>query len=88
MIIGNERKFMREIFELSDKEVDDVKRFMEQDFNSVPELMRLLIKSNLNDRQKMLSSYIMGNTVGFSMVQDMRSATEEGRANVDLGMAG
>ncbi len=42
MVLGNEQKFMKEIFELSDKEVEEVKRFMEKDFNGVPELFNYL----------------------------------------------
>jgi hypothetical protein len=88
LVMGDERKFMMEVFELNDQQVNQVKIFMEQEFQSVPELMKSLIKSNLNSNQKMLASYIMGNTVGFSTFQDMKHGFEEVRTNLDPGMAG
>ena len=64
--MGNEKTFMRDIFELADHEIDEVKKFMEQEFRDIFGLMKLLIKSDLNLKQKMLASYIMGN-VGFQI---------------------
>ncbi len=36
----------------------------------------------------MLSSYIMGNTVGYSVIQEMKDIMEERTANIDPGIAG
>lgn len=86
VVLGDEKKFMMEAFELNEQEMDQVKTFMEQEFYDVSELMKLLIRSNLNLNQKMLASYIMGNTVGFSKFQNMRHDFIEGRT-IDPGTA-
>ena len=88
IIMGDEKKFLRDTFELNDQQLNDVKRFMEQEFHSMPELMKLLINSKLCTNQKILASYIMGNTVAVQMIRDMKNTTEENRSDTILDMAG
>ncbi len=87
VVLGDEKKFMMEVFELNDQEMDQVKTFMEQEFHDISELMKLLIRSNLNLNQKILAGYIMGNTIGFSKSQDMKHDFVDGRT-IGPGMAG
>lgn len=88
IILGEEKNYMKSIFDISDSEIDQVKNFMEEEYENIPNLMKKLLKSNLNERQKVLCGYIMGNTVGFSMVHDVRNAVEEKRSEIDTHMAG
>ena len=88
IIAGDEKMFMQNIFQLSEEEVDNVKKFLEQDFNDVPGLMKLLINSELSPNQKILASYIMGNTVGIQMIRDMKNMTEERKTDIGSNIAG
>lgn len=73
IIIGDERAMMKNIFELNDQEIDQVKDFMEMDFKNTPDLLNRLIKSKLNARQKILASYVAGNTIGMQTIDEMKN---------------
>lgn len=77
IIVGDQKFMMKDVFQLSDKEVDEVKRFMEGDFIDMPDVIKKTAKSSLNDRQKMLASYICGNTYGVMQAQDSETIIKD-----------
>ena len=70
-IIGDQKFMMKDLFNLSDNDIDQVKRFMENEYKDVSEVLKKLIVSDLNERQKILAGYIIGNTFGVMMMREM-----------------
>lgn len=69
---------MRDIFGLSDRDVDEVKRYMERDFIDIPDVIKkAAMSADLSVRQKMLVSYIAGNTHGIMETRDMGDMINE-----------
>lgn len=82
LIVGDMRFMMKDIFGINDKEVDQVLRFMEKDFERVFDAIKVAAESDeLTDRQKMLVSYIVGNTSG---VMQARELDEIARDNSNM----
>lgn len=71
VIVGDMRFMMKDVFELNDHDVDEVKRYMERDFIDIHDVIKKAAKSDLTLRQKMLVSYIAGNTYGVMQARDM-----------------
>ena len=86
IIVGNQKFMMKDIFELSDLEVDQVKRFMEDDHKDMPDIMKKLIKSDLSEKQKILAGYIMGNTYGILQARDSENVIRGDRDIRPVGM--
>ncbi len=79
IIVGDQRFMMKEIFNLSDSEVDQVKIFLEDDHKNIGDIMKKLIASGLNERQKILAGYIMGNTFGVKQSREMNVMSKADR---------
>jgi len=85
IIVGDMRFMMKDVFELSDRDVDDVKRYMEGDFIDIPDVIKKAAKSELSVRQKMLVSYIAGNTHGMMQAKDMEDIIKEDKNVPPIG---
>ncbi len=79
-ILGDQKFMMKDLFNLSDNDVDQVKKFMEEEYKDVSEVLKKLIVSDLSERQKILAGYIIGNTFGVKMVREMEyiASTDKG----------
>lgn len=88
VIVGDMRYMMKEIFELSDSQVDYVKRFMEGDFVDIPDVVKKAAKSDMTDRQKMLAAYICGNTYGMMEARDLNTIAKKDSDNDMINIAG
>ena len=64
LIMEDQRLLMKDIFKISDVEVDQVKIFMECDYKNIADIMKNLIRSDLNEKQKIIVGYIIGSTFG------------------------
>ncbi len=83
LIMGNEEKFMREIFSINEQELKQVKNFMEKDFTDLSDFLKKIVESDfLSYRQKILAAYILGNTVGAQIANNLMSHMEDRRENV------
>lgn len=72
VVLGDMRFTMKDIFGISDKEVDQVVKFMSEDYDKMFDVIKMAAKSeDLNYRQKMLISYIVGNTSGVIQSREM-----------------
>lgn len=72
VIMGDERLMMKEVFDISDHDVDEAKRFLEKDYDYIFDVIKEAIKSNLNEKQKMLIAYIAGNTNAMMSIDNMK----------------
>lgn len=83
-ILGDQKFVMKVIFDLSDYDVEQVKKFMEDEYRDVLELLRRLISSDrLSEKQKILAGYIVGNTFGVSLTHEMEYITKDKDRPVD-----
>ncbi len=75
LISSDQRPLIRDIFGLSDTEIDQVKIFVESDCENMSDIMKKVIGSNLNEGQKILVGYVMGNTFGVEKTVNMGNMT-------------
>lgn len=87
LIVGNIRFMMKDVFRVDDKEVDQVIRFMGEDYEHILDVIKTASDSDeLTDRQKMLVSYIVGNTSGVMQAREFGDITRDGYNVQDIGM--
>lgn len=87
MVVGDMRFMMKDIFGINDKEVDQVVRFMGEDYEHILDAIKIAANSDkLTERQKMLVSYIVGNTSGVMQAMEMGNISRENMDISDVGM--
>ena len=71
IVLGDMRTMLKDTFGINDKEIDQVVRFMGEDYGSAFEVLKIAASSiELTERQKMVVSYIVGNTSGVLHAQE------------------
>ncbi len=87
LVVGDMRFMMKDTFGINDKEIDKVVEFMGKDYEHILDAIKIAAKSDdLNDRQKMVVSYIVGNTSGVMQGREMCNVTGEDRDIPPVGM--
>lgn len=87
VVVGDMRSMMKDIFRINDKEVDQVIRFMGEDYKHIIDAIKIAADSDeLTERQKMLISYIVGNTSGVMQAREMSGIFREDHDISDVGM--
>jgi len=86
VVVGDMRFMMKDVFRINDKEVDQVVKFLGKDYEYILDAIKKAADSDeLNERQKMLISYIVGNTSGVMQAQ-VGLIPKEDRDVPDIGM--
>ena len=71
IVLGDMRLMLKDVFGINDKEIDQVVRFMGEDYESAFDVIKVAARSNyLTEHQKMVVSYIVGNTSGVLHAQE------------------
>jgi hypothetical protein len=87
MIVENTRFMMKDIFGINDKEVDQVIKFMEEDYEHILDAIKMaIISGKLSDRQKMLVSYIVGDSSGTRHARELDDLARKDYNMSDVGM--
>ncbi len=74
LVIGEMRNMMKDTFGINDKEIDQVIEFMGEDYDRMYDVIKIAAKSDdLTFRQKMVVSYIVGNTSGMLHAKDIEN---------------
>jgi NADPH:quinone reductase-like Zn-dependent oxidoreductase len=72
LVLGDMRVMMKDIFGVNDKEIDQVVKFMGEDYDRILDAVKTAaVSDDLNCNQKMVVSYIVGNTSGVMQGREM-----------------
>ena len=65
IVLGDMRSMLKDVFGIDDKEIDQIVEFMGEDYETSFDVIKIAANSEaLTERQKMVVSYIVGNTSG------------------------
>ena len=86
IVLGDMRSMLKDTFGINDKEIDEVVRFMGEDYKTAFDVIKIAAKSDeLTEHQKMVVSYIVGNTSGVMHAQEAGEMIKREIGNRDVG---